>query len=68
METDEYNLNRLREELVRIEQAKKRNDELAARSFENWSKANIEKIGRATGFHIKIAKKKFRKIWEWLIS
>ena len=66
METEEETLKRLKEELKRSEEAKKRNEESSKRSFENWSKATIEKVGRAHGHHITIPKSKLRKLWEFL--
>ena len=66
METSEQALERLKEELNRSEQAKKRNEEASKRSFENWSKATIEKVGRAHGHHITVPKSKLQKLWEFL--
>ncbi len=66
METEEQELERLKDELDRCEQVKKRNAEASRRSFEDWSSNAIPKVGRAFGHHITVPKSKLRKLWEFL--
>jgi len=68
MESDKQMMQRLREELKRSEEAKKRNAETAKRSFENWMDKTVPMVGRAVGYHLKIAKKKFGELYDWLFS
>ena len=69
METEqEYIKRRLQEELALIEEAKKRNREHSKKSFEVWLKGTVEKVGRAFGYRINIAKEKLGHIYDWLFN
>jgi hypothetical protein len=63
---DKQMLQRLRIEIASEDAAKKRNAEIARKSFENWSQGTIAVVGRATGYRISVAKSKLGKVWDWI--
>lgn len=68
METDAELMQRLRKYLQEQKEAKERCKQNAKRSFEFWLKATIEKVARAFGCRVTIAKEKIGHVWVWLVS
>lgn len=68
-EPDEaYIYKQAKEELRRMERARKQRKEMAARSFSRWLSQLIAQVGRALGYRIFVPMYKCRKAWEWLFD
>lgn len=65
---DDYIYRTARQEVERLEEAKRKRLASSEQSFGNWLGSTVEKVGRAVGYVISIPIRVVSSIWKWLFG